>query len=152
MKRKLSILGASLVVLFLVFGLGFYAGLKSWNLIFPGITDLTMSTADLMPLQMHIEQLDRGDNEALRASLNLELDGQIIKTYQLLKESKDQGQIDKTSKWLRKIARHRALYPATYPASVSGANQEKVVGYVNSILSEFLAFESESDPKMKSDD
>lgn len=140
MKRKWIIFSASFVGASLLFGSGFYLGLRSWNLIFPGITDLAMTTAELIPLQMHVEQLDRGDNEALRGSLHLELDGQIIKTYQLLKESTDQVQNDKTSRWLRTIAKHRALHPATYPAPVSGPEQERVTIYVNSILAEFMEY------------
>jgi len=148
----LAIIAAALVGTSLIFGSGFYLGLRSWNLIFPGMTDLTTSTVGLMPLQLHIEQLDRGDNEALRESLNLELDGQIIKTFQLLKESTDQNQNDKTSRFLRKIAKHRALHPATYPASVSSPDQDQAAKYVNSILSEFIEYKGESNQKMKADE
>ena len=148
MKRKLTIIAAALVGTSLIFGSGFYLGVKSWDLIFH---DLTTSTVELMPLQMHIEQLDRGDNKALRESLNLELDVQIIKTYQLLKESTNQDQNDKASKFLRKIAMHRALHPATYPASASDPERDQAVNYVNSILAEFIEYKGESNQKMSLD-
>jgi len=137
MKKKLTIVAVSVLAAMAIFGAGLALGLNSWRFIFPDYSDLSKAYADIASVQINIEQLDRGDNNALRGSLILELDGAVIKTYQLLKESDNAEQISKASKWLKRVAKHRKDHPPTYPPSVQNAEFDKTKNYVASILVEF---------------
>jgi hypothetical protein len=138
--KKNMILGVCAVVSGIVlFGGGFFCGLKffAWNY---NITALTEARIALMPLVTNIEALDRKDYDSLRTSLNLRIDGEVLKIYNTIEESKNKEDIDKAKKALSRLAKHRQNYPPVYPAYLQKSDNEKVYKHVDAILAQFIDY------------
>ena len=88
MKKKIILGVCAVLGGILLFGGGFFCGLKFfvWNY---NITALTEARIALMSLVTNIEELDRKDYDSLRTSLNLRIDGEVLKIYNTMEESKN---------------------------------------------------------------
>ena len=139
MKKKIILGVCAISGGIFLFGGGFFCGLKFfvWNY---NITALTEARIALMPLVTDIETLDRKDYDSLRTRLNLRIDGEVLKVYNTMGESKNKEDIDKAKKTLSRLAKHRQKYPPTYPANLQGPDNERVYKHVNTILSQFAEY------------
>ncbi len=139
MKKKI-ILGVFAVLggILLFIG-GFFCGLKffAWNY---NITAITEARIALMSLETNIEALDRKDYDSLRTNLNLRIDGEILKIYNLIEESKNKEDINRAKKALSRLAKHRQNYPPAYPAYLQSPDNEKVYKHVDAILTQFIDY------------
>jgi hypothetical protein len=135
MSRKLLIIIAGLLLLIIGFAVGVvsvtYYDIRSYE-----ITILDDATINLMNAEMMIGQFDRGDLEALNTSLNMAIDTEVIRIYQSLNLSNDEAKKERAKKLLSKVAKHRQAHPAPYARNPQDPEKEKVIKYVEAILSE----------------
>lgn len=127
----------SVIVLISIIGAfagGFYSGLKFFSTAY-STSDIVSAYVDLIPLQLRMEQLDRGDYGKLRESLNLQIDGEVLRIYSHLDKAKDKEDIRKAIGWLQRVAKHRADHPPTYPQEVSTEEHQNATEQVSKILS-----------------
>jgi hypothetical protein len=139
MKKKIILSICGVCAGILLFGGGFFCGLKffSWNW---NISALTESRIALLQLITNIEALDRKDYDSLRTSLNMGIDGEILKIYNTIGDSKSKDDIDKAKKSLSRLAKHRQKYPATYPKYPASSETERVNKAVDAILASYLDY------------
>lgn len=139
MKRKILLGLCSAFAAVLLFGGGFFCGLKffSWNY---NISALTEARVALLPLLSNIEALDRKDYNSLRTSLNMRIDGEVLKIYNTIGESKNKEDIDKAKKWLSRLAKHRQKFPSEYPKYQENEETSKVHQHVEAILAQYIDY------------
>ena len=139
MKKKIILTVCSVFAGILLFGGGFFCGLKffSWNY---NITALTEARITLLPLLTNIEALDRQDYDSLRTSLNMRIDGEVLKIFNTMEKSNNKDDIDKAKKWLSHLAKHRQKYPPAYPTYPENPETVKVHKHVDAILAQFIDY------------
>lgn len=139
MKKKILVGGFSALAAILLFGGGFFCGLKffSWNY---NVSAFTEARIALLPLLSNIEALDQKDYDSLRTSLNMRIDGEVLKINDTIEESKNKEDIDKAKKWLSRLAKHRQKYPSIYPKYPGTEETAKVHKHVETILSQYVDY------------
>lgn len=133
MRKKILIAVMASILIIGSFAGGFYAGLNFFSKAF-ATSDLLNANVDLIPLQLRMEQLDRGDYTRLRESLNMQIDAEILRIYGHLDKAENQEEIKKAKGWLRRVAKHRLTHPPTYPGEVSTEEHKVAVERVGEIL------------------
>lgn len=83
---------------------------------FNPISQITNAYVEMLPTFTAIRQADREDYTALKTSLNLKLDGDILKLNSLIQETKEGKDVEKARKVLKTIGEHRQKYPPVYSA------------------------------------
>lgn len=139
MKRKILIGVCSVFVAVLLFGGGFFCGLRffSWTYNASALTEARIA---LLPLLANIEALDRKDYDSLRTNLNMRINTEVLRIYNTIEESKNKEDIDKAKKWLSRLANHRQKFPAEYPKYQGTEETAKVYKHVEAILSQYIDF------------
>jgi hypothetical protein len=138
MMKKITKVILMTILIILTFGLGWYCGLNFFTWTF-NHTELTKAYVELMPLQTDIEALDRKDYAALRTSINLRLDAQIIKVYNLIDDNKNTSDNIKAKNMLARVAKHRKEFPGAYPTyPEKNEYTENVHKHVEAMLAEFI--------------
>ena len=139
MKKKIILGVCAVLGGILLFGGGFFFGLKflAWNY---NITALTEAQVALMSLETNIEALDRMDYDSLRTSLNLRIDGEVLKIYNTMEESKNKEDIKRAKMALSRLAKHRQKYPPAYPSFPRAPDTAKVNKHVDTILAQFIDY------------
>jgi len=133
MRKKIKITVLVLISILGAFAGGFYAGLKFFSTVY-STSDIVSAYVDLIPLQLQMEQLDRGDYGKLRESLNLQIDGEVLRIFSHLDKAKNKEDIRKATGWLQRVAKHRSDHPPTYPQEISTEEHQKVTEQVSKIL------------------
>lgn len=78
MRKKIIISVLVFISILGAFAGGFYSGLNFFSTAY-STSDIVSAYVDLIPLQLRMEQLDRGDYGKLRESLSLQIDGEILR-------------------------------------------------------------------------
>lgn len=137
MRRKVFIAVGGLILLLIGFAVGAFASFHFWSKTFQTST-LEEATINLMQAETKMEQLDRGDFNGLRTSLNMAIDVEVIRIYQALDSSSNENKIQQAKKTLARVAKHRQLHPPAYPDYSENQNKENVIKYVESVLNEYV--------------
>ena len=114
MKKRILIGVGCLVVAIAIFCGGFILGIK-----FNPFSRVTNAYVEMLPTLTAIRQADREDYAALKTSLNLKLDGDILKLNYLIQDAKEGKDVEKAKSVLKLIAEHRQKYPPVYNAYIS---------------------------------
>ena len=135
MKKKILIGVGCLVIAVIIFCGGFATGVKFGSGTF-GFSSVTEAYVQMLPTWMAVRQVDREDYTALKTSLNLKLDGEILKLNLLVNQAKSGKDVEKAKKLLKTIAGHRTKYPPVYSAYSSNKNSD-VYKAVSDILASY---------------
>jgi hypothetical protein len=135
MKKKIPIGIGLFVFAAIIFGGGFAMGVKFGSGTF-GFSRVTEAYVEMLPTWMAVRQVDREDYIALKTSLNLKLDGEILKLNLLVNQAKSGKDVEKAKKLLKIIAEHRTKYPPVYSAYSSSKNSD-VYKAVSDILASY---------------
>ncbi len=135
MKKNIFIGIGCFLFAIIIFCGGFVLGItsSSWMFGISKVTDAYVSTATTWHF---LRQLDRQDYSALKTSLNLQMDGDIIRLHYLISDKKSGTDVEKSKKLLKAIAGHREKYPPIYSA-YSSSKAEDVKKGVADILANY---------------
>lgn len=70
----------------------------------------------------------------------MRIDGEVLKIYNTIGESKNKEDIDKAKKWLSRLAKHRQKFPSVYPKYKETEETAKVHKHVEAILSQYIDY------------
>jgi hypothetical protein len=135
MKKKIFIGMGCLVLAIAIFCGGFVLGIRFGSGMF-GFSRVTEAYVEMIPTWLSIKQVDREDYTALKTSLNLKLDGDILRLHYLIQQAKTGKDVEKAKKALKIIAEHRQKYPPVYSAYTS-AKDPDVKRTVDEILASY---------------
>ncbi|QWV98812.1 MULTISPECIES: hypothetical protein [Geomonas] len=126
MAKKVMVGAACFTLAIVIFCGGIWVGMKLPSFMF-GVTPVIDAYAELLPTWMAIKEADRNDYEALKRTLNISLDGQILKLHYRLQEAKSGNDVDKAKNLLRSVAEHRTKIPPVYGNFSSSKEMEKAI-------------------------
>ena len=104
------------------------------------MSELRKASAELAPLQVNIEALDRKDYESIRTMTNIEIDSKIILVNSMLSVSKSKEETERAKKWLSRVAKHRKQFPSEYPAYLESPETSNLRSEVEAILTKFTDY------------
>lgn len=93
----------------------------------------------------HIQQIDKGNIDQAKESINIFLDGHIITINSFIKDSPNDDDKARAKKLLARIARHRNEFPANISVPKEVPGYEKVINSVQNILDNALAEEEKKE-------
>ena len=139
MMKILEKLIVPAVVALIAFAAGWYGSLEYYSRLFC-VSELRKASAELAPLQVNIEALDRKDYESIRTMTNIEIDSKIILVNSMLSVSKSKEETERAKKWLSRVAKHRKQFPSEYPAYLESPETSNLRSEVEAILTKFTDY------------
>jgi hypothetical protein len=94
-----------------------------------------------------LSQLDRGEVDGAKQSLNVQLDGHIISLSQMLPNAPDAESKRIAEKMLQRIAQHRDQFPSTGAPTNLSVHYGEVERAVSNALEKAKMMEAESGPR-----
>ena len=153
MKKKVMVLLGGVGIAAVLFAAGFVAGVYFISPI-AGHRMLQDELITAVRTYSTLDQLDHGNIQGAKDSLNTTLDGSILAIDMFLQEAPNDHSMQSAAVWLKRIARHREQYPVPMQSTIAETRDSVLKAVAREAVSNALARalrDGEAEPRLAPD-